>query len=75
MIEMHTDGGYGSKDNDKKFEQLEITQVTTAIRGRQNAVETEIEQISQNPVIYSVKCPLQKAFLYLQNNVIKYDLI
>lgn len=40
--EMHTDGGYGSEDNDDKFEELEITQITTAVRGGESEIETGI---------------------------------
>jgi len=60
LNEMHTDGGYGSEDNDRKFEELEITQVTTAVRGRENEIEKKIEQISQSPDTYTVECPYQK---------------
>lgn len=31
LKELHTDGGYGSKDNDKKFEELGITHIQTAV--------------------------------------------
>lgn len=60
LNEMHTDGGYGSKDNDKKFEELEINQITTAVRGRESEIEKKIEQVSQSPDTYMVACPLQK---------------
>ena len=59
--EIHTDGGYGSEDNDDKFEELEIIQITTAVRGRESEIEKEIEQINQTPDIYTVECPNQKA--------------
>ena len=36
--EIHTDGGFGSEDNDKKLEALEITQITTAVRGRKSEI-------------------------------------
>jgi len=42
LNEMHTDGGYGSEDNDKKFEALKITQITTAVRGRESETEKKI---------------------------------
>jgi hypothetical protein len=61
LNELHTDGGYGSEDNDKKFEELEITQITTAVRGRESEIEKKIEQTSQSPVIYSVECHRQTA--------------
>jgi len=60
LNELHTDGGYGSEDNDKKLEELEITQVTTAVRGRESGIEKKIEQISQSPDVYTVECPYQK---------------
>jgi hypothetical protein len=30
LKELHTDGGYGSEDNDRKFEELGITHIQTA---------------------------------------------
>ena len=59
--ELHTDGGYASKPNDIKMEELGITQVTTAIKGRQSVVELTIEQTSQTPETYLVSCPSQQA--------------
>ncbi|MFH1049867.1 MAG: transposase [bacterium] len=61
LNELHTDGGYGSEDNDKKLETLEITQITTAVRGRESEIEKKIEQIGQSPDKYAVECPGQKA--------------
>jgi hypothetical protein len=60
LNEMHTDGGYGSEDNDKKFEELKINQITTAVRGRESETEKKIEQISGAPDVYTVECPFQK---------------
>lgn len=60
LKEMHTDGGYGSEANDKKFEELGITQVTTAVRGRECEVDIVIAQTSQSPAGYLVKCPGQQ---------------
>jgi hypothetical protein len=60
LKEMHTDGGYGSADNDKKFEELGITHITTAVRGRESEIEKKIEQTGQSPEEYSVECPFQK---------------
>ena len=60
LNELHTDGGYGSEDNDKKLEKLEIIQITTAVRGRESEIEKKIEQTSQSPNVYSVECPHQK---------------
>jgi len=61
LNELHTDGGYGSEDNDKKLEDLNITQITTAVRGRESEIEKIIEQISQEPAEYTVECPGQIA--------------
>ncbi len=47
--EMHTDGGYGSGDNDKKFEELRITLITKAVRGRESKIEKKIKQTEQSP--------------------------
>jgi hypothetical protein len=57
LEELHTDGAYGSEDNDKKMEELEITHVQTAVRGRKAKVSMEIEEISEEQ--YTVKCPRQ----------------
>ncbi len=61
LNEMHTDGGYGSEDNDKKLEELGITQITTAVRGRESEIEKKIVQIGQSPDVYTVECPHQTA--------------
>ena len=58
LKELHTDGAYGSKDNDQKFEKLKITHIQTAVRGRKNKVERKIEEIEGE---YEASCPLQKA--------------
>lgn len=60
LKELHTDGGYGSADNDKKFEELGITHITTAVRGRESEIEKKIEQTGQSPDVYTVECPFQK---------------
>jgi transcription elongation factor Elf1 len=57
LEELHTDGAYGSEDNDRKMEELEITHVQTAVRGRKAEVSMEIEEVSQQQ--YTVKCPHQ----------------
>jgi hypothetical protein len=57
LNELHTDGAYGSEDNDKKMEELEITHVQTAVRGRKAEVSMEIEEVSDGQ--YKVKCPHQ----------------
>jgi len=58
LKELHTDGGYGSEDNDRKFEELGITHIQTAVRGRKSKVEMKIEEITEGE--YEVSCPLQK---------------
>ena len=58
LKELHTDGGYGSEDNDKKFEELGITHIQTAVRGRKSKVEMKIEETTKGE--YEVSCPLQK---------------
>lgn len=57
LKELHTDGAYGSEDNDKKMEELEITHVQTAVRGRKAEVSMNIEEVGQGQ--YMVKCPHQ----------------
>ncbi len=57
LNELHTDGAYGSEDNDKKMEELEITHVQTVVRGRKAEVSMEIEEVSDGQ--YKVKCPHQ----------------
>ena len=58
LKELHTDGAYGSEDNDKKFEELGITHIQTAVKGRKSKVEMKIEEITEGE--YEVSCPLQK---------------
>lgn len=60
LNELHTDGDYGSEENNKKFEELQITQITTAVRGAECGVEKTIELINESPIIFSVACPHQK---------------
>ncbi len=57
LDECHTDGGYGSEDNDKKMEDLEIDHIQTAIKGREAAVPITIEQTGEDR--YQVNCPNQ----------------
>jgi len=57
LKELHTDGGYGSEDNDRKFKELGITHIQTAVRGRKSKVEMKIEETEGE---YEVSCPLQK---------------
>ena len=56
--EMHTDGGFGSRDNDEKYAELQITPIQTAVRGRQTDVRFDIEQIDESN--YIVICPKQQ---------------
>ena len=58
LKELHTDGGYGSEDNDRKFEELRITHIQTAVKGRKSKVEMKIEETAEGE--YEVSCPLQK---------------
>ena len=58
LKELHTDGGYGSEDNDQKFEELGITHIQTAVRGRKSKMEMKIEETAEGE--YEVSCPLQK---------------
>ena len=55
LKELHTDGAYGSEDNDKKFEELGITHIQTAVRGRKNKVDLKIEETKEGK--YEVTCP------------------
>jgi hypothetical protein len=58
LNELHTDGAYGSKDNDVKFDEHGITHIQTAIRGRENSgVEITINQAGEDR--YLVSCPNQ----------------
>lgn len=57
LKELHTDGAYGNEDNDRKMEQLGITHVQTAVRGRKAEVAMEIEEITNGQ--YVVRCPHQ----------------
>jgi hypothetical protein len=57
LNELHTDGGYGSADNDRKMEKCEINHVQTAIKGHGPEVDIRIEQKSDGE--YEVSCPHQ----------------
>lgn len=57
LDELHTDGAYGSEDNDEKMEQHGITHVQTAVRGRKAEVAMEIEETTDGQ--YIVRCPHQ----------------
>lgn len=58
LNELHTDGGYGSKTNDEQFEENNITQVTTAVRGRHDQAQKTIKRFS--PTVFTVACLLQR---------------
>jgi hypothetical protein len=57
LDELHFDGGFGSAENDLKFEEHGITAVQTAIKGSRPAVDIEIALVSENE--YQVSCPFQ----------------
>ncbi len=61
LNELHTDGGYGSEDNDQKLHEYGVNQITTAVRGRESEIEKKIEKVSESPDVYTVECPGQKA--------------
>jgi hypothetical protein len=61
LNEIHTDGGYGSEGNDRKLEELQVTQITTAVRGRESEVEKTIEQTDETSDTFAVTCPHQTA--------------
>ena len=56
--ELHNDGGYGSKENDEKCLEYEITQIQTAIRGNASVVDITIEKTDADQ--YQVSCLCQK---------------
>jgi len=58
LTELHTDGAYGSEENDKKMEELEINHIQTGVRGRKSEVVMGIEKKSDCE--YEVSCPNQK---------------
>jgi len=57
LCELHTDGAYSSPAIDLKFEEENITQIQTAVRGKQCKVDFEIKEAGKNK--YSVSCPNQ----------------
>lgn len=58
LDELHSDGAYGSSDNDHKFEEHNITPVQSDLRGPTQAVPIEIDQTGEDE--YIVSCPYQK---------------
>lgn len=57
LSELHTDGGYGSTGNDQKMSELGITQIQTAVKGKQAEVPFVIEKTDNGT--YQVTCPTQ----------------
>ena len=58
LNELHTDGAYGSEQNDEDMEELKIIHVQTAVRGRKAEVAMEIEEVLDDE--YIVHCPHQR---------------
>ncbi|MBN2266763.1 MAG: hypothetical protein JW725_00285 [Candidatus Babeliaceae bacterium] len=57
LEELHTDGAYGSSDNDKKMNKHNVNHIQTAVRGRVAEVSIPIERIDAER--HNVSCPLQ----------------
>jgi hypothetical protein len=57
LNELHTDGAYGSSDNDKKMDIHTVNHIQTAVRGRVAEVPMKIEQTDTEN--YQVSCPQQ----------------
>jgi hypothetical protein len=57
LNELHTDGAYGSSDNDKKMNEHEVNHIQTAVRGRVAEVPMEIEICGSGE--YIISCPQQ----------------
>ncbi len=57
IAELHNDGAYGSNANDIKCSELGITQIQTAIRGKEAAIEITIQKTDVDS--YHVSCPYQ----------------
>ncbi len=58
--ELHTDGGYGSKENDIKMKELGIDQIQTAVKGKKSNIDITIEKNEDDNLKYNVKCPNQE---------------
>jgi len=85
LSDLYTDGGYGSTDNDKKFNEHGIRHIATAIRGRQTEVDIVIEPLTNDNTIkepvnqndtteqttYLISCPNQKVKSELTNENFK----
>ena len=61
LDEMHTDGNYGSEENDKLLGKLKITHVQTGVKGRCAKVLIKIDEVDEEQQIYEVRCPKQSA--------------
>ena len=59
LDELHTDGGYASKDNDQALNAAGIAQIQTAVRGHTRAVE--FTMTPTDDATYQVACPFQTA--------------
>ena len=59
LAEVHTDGGYGSNENDRKLAGLGITHIQTGVRGCAPAVPMAIEP-SKGDDTHTVSCPHQR---------------
>jgi hypothetical protein len=57
LEELHTDGAYGSSDNDKKMIEHNVNHIQTAVRGRVAEVAMNLERIDADR--HNVSCPLQ----------------
>lgn len=55
LEEIHFDGGYASADNDKKMQEMNIIQVQTAVRGKKEKVEMNVEVIENEG--FELSCP------------------
>lgn len=73
LEELHFDGAYGSENNDKIFNELNITQVQTAIKGRKSEVAITLIKTDAG---YEVSCPNQKvkAVLGSKKYIAKFEL-
>jgi hypothetical protein len=54
LDELHTDGGYGSSDNDKKMIEHNVNHIQTAVRGRAAEVAMKMERIDADR--HNVSC-------------------
>jgi hypothetical protein len=57
LDELHTDGAYGSSDNDKKMNEHHVNHIQTAVRGRVAEVAMNLERIDSDR--HNVSCPQQ----------------